>query len=313
MNYKKNGYIIYHSHIIQDYTFVPININDFDGNLYEKKIVTKNNLEIYFQNEKFILKNGTHYFPTLSSLHTLLIHNNYSLLNDQEKNDLLKNVEIYKIYKPSELIVSKIYKDKQIIIDKFFKDDNHTKSISHISSFYTLFITNITHHKYNYIFSIYDNILTFSKYLQINHTVKDSINYQVYNSSNYIEKRINHIEYKGKIKNVINDESIVENILTSLNNQKIIEDNYINTHLLEYKYENDNSNFLKIKYYNKDHNILRKKLKDEYMIILRPPKFDEYIDLYEPYSDDKIQEMWKSHFDIIESLENDKVITFCIV
>ncbi len=310
MDSKKNGYILYHSEIIPDYTFNKINIEDFDGNLYETKIITQNNIEIYFNNEKFILKSGTHYFPTLSSLYPLCIHTHFSSLNNKDKNDLFKNIEIYKIYKPPELIVSKIYKDKQIIINKFLKDDNHTKSISNICSFYTLFITNIAHYKYNYIFSLYDNHLTFSKYLQINHSIKDSIDYQLYNSSNYIEKRINTIEYKGKIKNIIHDESIVENVLTSLNNQKIIEDPYINVHLLDYKYENDNSNFLKIKYYHKDHIILRKKLKDEYMLILRPPKFDEFIDLYEPYSDDKIQEMWKSHFDIIQQFENEKIITF---
>ena len=296
MNNKKNGYIQYHSEKIPDYTFESINIDDFDGNLYEKKIMIKKPIEIFYNQEKFILIRGTHYFPILSSKYQLLTYD--------------KEIEVFKIHKPKDLIVSKIYKDKQIIIDKFLKDDKHTKSLTHILSFYTLFITNIHHYKYNYIFSMYNDELTFSKYLQLNLSVKDSINYQVYNSANYIEKRINQIEYKGKTKNIIHDDSIVENILTSLNNHKIIHDPYVNVHFLSYQFENENSNFLKIKYLHKDHSIIRKKLKDEYMIILRPPKFEEYVDLYEPYSEEAIQNMWKSHFEIITSLENDKNITF---
>ncbi len=297
--FKKNGYLIYNSMIIPNYTFVKIDINDFDNNLYEKKIITQNDIEITFNNEKFILKSGTHYFPILCNKHMLLT------------ND--KNIEVFKINKPNELVVSKIYKEKQIIIDKFLNDDNDTKSLSSLFNFYHLFIPNITHFKYNYLFSMYNEELTFSKYLQLNNSIKDSILYQIYNQPNYKENRINTIEYKGKIKNIINDESIVENILTSLNNNKIIEDPYINIHLIYHKFENDNCNFLKIKYLNKDHIILRKKLKDEYMIILRPPKYDEYIDLYEPYSEDIIQEMWKSHFDIINNFEKKGLITFCEV
>jgi hypothetical protein len=296
MNYKKNGYIQYHSEIIPDYTFEQINIYEFDGNLYEKKVIITKPIEVFYNNEKFILISGTHYFPILSSKYNLITHN--------------KDIEVFKIHKPTELIVSKIYKDKQVIIDKFLKDDKHTKSLSNIIPFYTLFITNIHHFKYNYIFSMYSDELTFSKYLQLNPSIKDSILHQIYNSPNYIEKRINTIEYKGKIKNIIHDESVVENVLTSLNNQKIIEDPYVNIHLLSNIFENNNFNFLKIKYLHKDHSIIRKKLKDEYMIILRPPKYDEYIDLYEPYSNEIIENMWKDHFEIVYTLESDKSITF---
>lgn len=295
MKNKKNGYIQYHSENIPDYTFIQSNIDEFDGNLYEKKIIIKNPIEVFYNKEKFILITGTHYFPILSEKYEFITYER-------------EEIEVYKIYKPKELIVSKIYRDKQVIIDKFLKDDKHTKLISYIISFYTLFIKNMYHYKYNYIFSIYNDELTFSKYLQLNSSIKDSINLQVFNSLNYIEKRVNTIEYKGKIKNILNDETIVENILTSLNNKKIINDPYVNIHLLSYQYKN--SNFLKIKYLYKDHIIIRKKLKDEYMLILRPPKYDEYIDLYEPYSNEVIENMWKSHFDIVNILQDDKSITF---
>jgi hypothetical protein len=294
---KKNGYIQYHSENIPDYSFEEINIEEFDGNLYEKKIIITKPIEVFYNKEKFILISGTHYFPILSEKYVFITY-------EREK------IQIFKIHKPKELIVSKIYKDKQVIIDKFLKDDKHTKSISHIISFYTLFITNIHHYKYNYIFSVYNDELTFSKYLQLNPSIKDSINYQVYNSLNYIEKRVNTIEYKGKITNILNDETVVENVLTSLNNQKIIDDPYVNIHLLSFHFENETSNFLKIKYLYKDHIIIRKKLKDEYMLILRPPKYDEYTDLYEPYPHEVIENMWKKHFDIVNILQDDKSITF---
>ncbi len=296
MSYKKNGYIVYHSEVIPNYSFLPIVIQTFDGNLYEKKIVCKAKIEVYYDNQKYILCEGTHYFPKFS-----------------EKSFITrsKEIDVFEIYKPPELVVSKIYKEKQLLIDRYFADIQHSQKIGSLFSYYQVFIPNIKH-TYQYLFSIYQDQITFTKYLSLTNDIKDSIQHQVY-TSDYVEKRVNEIEYKGKHKVILEDDTIVENILTSSNNQSILQDQTIQDHILEYNITDESSNFAKIKYSYKYHLLLRKYLKEKYMVILRPPKYEEYIDLYAPYEDHILESMWKSHFTVIELLENEKHISFYMI
>jgi hypothetical protein len=118
------------------------------------------------------------------------------------------------------------------------------------------------------------------------------------------------IEYKGKREVILEDNTIVENILTSANNQYILEDESIQSYILEYNITDESSNFAKIKYYYKNHLILRKYLKENYMIILRPPKYEQFIDEYAPYEEHVLESMWRSHFANIEMLEREKHISF---
>ncbi len=291
------GYIIYNTSVIPDYTFVKIKTSQFDGNLYEKKLICSKDIVVKYNETEYILKAGTHYFPTLSS--------KYILSTNMKDENVL---QIFCIHKPPELVVSKIFRDKQVIIDKYMKDYQHTSSLTSLFSFYPLFIPNLKHIR-NYLFSIYQDNLMYTKYLHLENDIGASL-YHQYFQNDYVEKRIPLLEYKGKIKNELCDETVVENILTSLNNQKIINDPYISCLLHSHAFEGENSNFLKIKYLYKDQATLKRRLRDEYTVILRPPKFDEFIDLYEPYPEEVVQKMWDEHFVSIHALQEEGHISF---
>jgi hypothetical protein len=301
MSYKKSGYIVYHSNVIPNYSFIPVILNTFDGNLYEKKIVCNKKIEVYFDDQKYILEEGTHYFPTFSTKTFITKHR------------VNEDIEVYQIYKPNELAVSKIYKEKQLLIDTYFANINHSKKIASLFTYYQIFIPTIKH-TYRYLFSIYNDTITFTKYMTLSDDIKDSIQNQIY-IKDYIEKRVNEIEYKGKREVILQDETIVENILTSVNNISILQDENIKDLILENSINtyDETSNFTKIKYYYKNHLFLRKYLKENYMVILRPPKYEQYVDVYEPYEPHILENMWKSHFDIIDSLEKEKHITFYVI
>jgi hypothetical protein len=295
------GYIIYNTSVIPDYTFVKVDFTSFDGNVYEKKLICSKDIILKYNEIEYILKAGTHYFPTLSSKYILSF-------DPKEYDEVQVHVQIFRIHKPPELVVSKIFRDKQVIIDKYMKDYQHTSSISSLFTFYPLFIPTLKHIR-GYIYSIYQDEIMYSKYMNVNNDIGTSL-YHQYFQNHYVEKRIPLIEYKGKIKNELCDETVVENILTSLNNQKIVNDPYITCLFHSFMFEGEGSNFLKIKYLHKDHLTLKRRLRDEYTVILRPPRFDEFIDLYEPYSEEVIEKMWGEHFATIHTLQEEGHISF---
>ncbi len=290
---EKYGYIVYHSNIIKDYSFIPVNIDTFDGNLYEKKIICTSNIEIFFDNEKYILEKGTHYFPKFSS-----------------KSFIVKdmNIEIYQIYKPNELVVSRIFKEKQKLIDKYFQDINHSKKIGDLFQYYQVFIPNLKH-TYKYLFSFYQDQITYTKYMTLTDDIKDSIYHQNY-KNNYIEKRVKKSEYKGKREVLLEDHTIVENIIKISEKYNFSQDEDIKKYIVESSILDEKNNSILIKYYYKDHSMLRKYLRGKCMIILCPPKYEQFVDVYEPYSEEVIEEMWKIHFDNIDQLEKEKHISF---